>query len=537
MENMDEVALEFIYSDHVQKDHRSNDGTTALLIACDQELSAVVRALVQTGHARPEWVWPHRDTTALLLCCQNRMQEEALLLIHTGRSNPTYTQKNGDSAIHIAAQKGLTDVIQALIDTGIVPLWVANRNGQTPFLLACQYGHEAVALLLLQTGDICPSYMDNRGRTAVDYARLSHLDSIVSLLRSSTELQSYQSFHGPDFISNDGTKYWGSPHRWHRDNDRPAILRPNGVREWYVHGQRHRIGAPAVIVEGGESRWMNADQPLPTLTPDQFPSHPRKETDPRHLCVLYLGHARLVTKSTAHKIPTIVRKETPLKLHICSTVAPTEDCVWPIHQFDAFRQYMETHSNPSSDSFFSSVTKVNSYFEKLVMDAQKEVIGHVYGPEWLSWANTTTSFPGQQLKWNKSHHYAEKKYTLTEEVDGQTGWFVLANNIGLKPGSKLLLPGPHIMTEDLLRWVERAGVTHFHLLDVSCSSVYYPESPDTELPETEEWIRRHLNYHTYKINRSKSNSSSSTSSTSTSTSAANTVGSKLTHRRNSSYIR
>src|ERR1700761_7402124 len=40
--------------------------------------------------------------------------------------------------------------------------------------------------------------------------------------------------------------------RFHRDGDQPAIVRANGDRYWYWHGQQHRDGdQPAVVRANG----------------------------------------------------------------------------------------------------------------------------------------------------------------------------------------------------------------------------------------------------------------------------------------------
>ena len=41
----------------------------------------------------------------------------------------------------------------------------------------------------------------------------------------------------------------------HRDFNRPAIVRENGSREWWVEGRLHRVGGPAVEDVNGEKQY------------------------------------------------------------------------------------------------------------------------------------------------------------------------------------------------------------------------------------------------------------------------------------------
>ena len=41
----------------------------------------------------------------------------------------------------------------------------------------------------------------------------------------------------------------------HRENDKPAIICPNGTKYWYQNDKRHRTDGPAVIWCDGEEEW------------------------------------------------------------------------------------------------------------------------------------------------------------------------------------------------------------------------------------------------------------------------------------------
>jgi hypothetical protein len=61
-------------------------------------------------------------------------------------------------------------------------------------------------------------------------------------------------------ITNDnldtGDLFWHYNGILHRDNDKPAIIRGHGVKEWWRHGKQHRDGdQPAIIYDTGDQYW------------------------------------------------------------------------------------------------------------------------------------------------------------------------------------------------------------------------------------------------------------------------------------------
>ena len=57
----------------------------------------------------------------------------------------------------------------------------------------------------------------------------------------------------------DGTREWYRDGQRHRD-DGPAIERPDGTREWYRDGQRHRDDGPAIESPSGYREWRRDGQ-------------------------------------------------------------------------------------------------------------------------------------------------------------------------------------------------------------------------------------------------------------------------------------
>lgn len=51
-------------------------------------------------------------------------------------------------------------------------------------------------------------------------------------------------------VDSEGNTRWYKNGVLHRDNDLPAVIYKENIREWYINGQRHREKKPAVIAFG-----------------------------------------------------------------------------------------------------------------------------------------------------------------------------------------------------------------------------------------------------------------------------------------------
>lgn len=60
---------------------------------------------------------------------------------------------------------------------------------------------------------------------------------------------------GPAVIQPNGDREWYARDKRHRDTG-PAIEYAQGARAWWRHGKRHRIDGPAVISPSGVNEWI-----------------------------------------------------------------------------------------------------------------------------------------------------------------------------------------------------------------------------------------------------------------------------------------
>lgn len=73
-------------------------------------------------------------------------------------------------------------------------------------------------------------------------------------------------------ICGDGTSIKYKNEIVHSDNDEPAIIYPNGTRQWFCNGFEHRLYGPSTVFPGGSERWCCNGVPHRTDGPAIFNS-------------------------------------------------------------------------------------------------------------------------------------------------------------------------------------------------------------------------------------------------------------------------
>jgi hypothetical protein len=57
----------------------------------------------------------------------------------------------------------------------------------------------------------------------------------------------------------EGTIFYRVNGQLHRE-DGPAVIHPDGGKEWWLNGERHRSRGPAIIYSDGSQEWYRNDQ-------------------------------------------------------------------------------------------------------------------------------------------------------------------------------------------------------------------------------------------------------------------------------------
>ncbi len=122
----------------------------------------------------------YTGVTALMYAALNDNAQIAYILISHSTAHLDVRDKFGNTALHLAAQRGSLDVMRELLEAK-APVDVPNHEGITPLMMAANNNHvEAVKLLLKYGADA--SKQDFTGRDALGWA--GNKTAVVQLLKN-----------------------------------------------------------------------------------------------------------------------------------------------------------------------------------------------------------------------------------------------------------------------------------------------------------------------------------------------------------------
>jgi len=98
------------YKPESRPEQINNDGSTALILAIENQLPDVALALIKTGMFEVGHV-DNEGNTALIYACMLQMTDVANELIKTGKSNPQQVTKSGITAYDIAVKNNMIDFV------------------------------------------------------------------------------------------------------------------------------------------------------------------------------------------------------------------------------------------------------------------------------------------------------------------------------------------------------------------------------------------------------------------------------------------
>lgn len=131
----------------------------------------------------PSPVWAG-DVEALYQAAGEGKSAEVVALLKSGVDVDGRT-RSGSYALNAAAVENEIDVIRILLDHGANPN-VQNSQGDTPLICATKYaGGKAGTVELFVNAGADLGIRDNKGNTALDYAKANRQQEAISLLEKS----------------------------------------------------------------------------------------------------------------------------------------------------------------------------------------------------------------------------------------------------------------------------------------------------------------------------------------------------------------
>ncbi|XP_052076520.1 uncharacterized protein LOC127714493 isoform X3 [Mytilus californianus] len=157
-------------------------GNTPLHLASMNGHLNIVKLLVENG--RNVHLLNNDRLSPFFYACENDLIPVVNYLINLEddfvKINETYMMREHKSVLHIACQKGSTELIKILLDHGAT-VDIQDKGGLTPLHLTCLNGQHDTASLLLKAGANV-NRLDNLGMTPVYYACTGNYKNIVELL-------------------------------------------------------------------------------------------------------------------------------------------------------------------------------------------------------------------------------------------------------------------------------------------------------------------------------------------------------------------
>ena len=150
-------------------------GQTGLVIALREPSLKVADALIDSPKIDLNTL-NDRGESALMLAALKGLRDLAEKMVKKGAD----VNKTGWTPLHYAASAGQTEVISLLLENHAY-VDAESPNGSTPLMMASMYGTPAAVKLLLDEG-ADPSLKNQQGLTAIDFAQRANRDDTVQMI-------------------------------------------------------------------------------------------------------------------------------------------------------------------------------------------------------------------------------------------------------------------------------------------------------------------------------------------------------------------
>jgi len=154
---------------------------TALMRAADE---TAMRAADDTAmRAADDTAMRDADDTALMLAAKKGHTETVSALLSHGGIDVNAVTRYGSTALMLAAENGHTETVSALLSHGGINVNAVTRYGSTALMLAAENGHTETVSALLSQGGIDVNAVTPDGDTALMLAaKKGHTETVSALL-------------------------------------------------------------------------------------------------------------------------------------------------------------------------------------------------------------------------------------------------------------------------------------------------------------------------------------------------------------------
>jgi hypothetical protein len=141
-----------------------------------------------------EWIDPNitdrNGNTALHLCAEKGNPVCAKILLDVGHANADFQNRAGKTALHVAAENEQFEVIKTLVKGSVCDKSMLDADGNTPLHIAVHKQDYEVARYLIVNA-AAPHILDKDGKTPLDYLSLRHASYFKSIAQLNDAFISY----------------------------------------------------------------------------------------------------------------------------------------------------------------------------------------------------------------------------------------------------------------------------------------------------------------------------------------------------------
>lgn len=150
-------------------------------------------ANVLTLLAGEKWVDPNitdrNGDTPLHICAERDLPDSARILLSCG-AKPDHKNKLGKTAIHVSVENRSSDVLREFVENATANKSVVDESGNTPLHTAIRLRHFEMAKYLIEHA-AQPQILDKSGKTAMDYCSFKEASYFKSLAQKNDVFISY----------------------------------------------------------------------------------------------------------------------------------------------------------------------------------------------------------------------------------------------------------------------------------------------------------------------------------------------------------
>lgn len=181
-----QVVCELLDVSYVKVNSQDRNSSTPLLWAARKGSLAVCEALINKG-ANPELIGMN-NMTPLIISCKFGHLDVALYLTRITEANINHLDKDGHSALSLAAKNGYTEIVLKLLEKGAY-VNIPNKKGDSVLITAVKNGHKAIMDALLSK-HVEIDAIGSQGKTALYHAiEKGNVDLVRALLAYKPDLE------------------------------------------------------------------------------------------------------------------------------------------------------------------------------------------------------------------------------------------------------------------------------------------------------------------------------------------------------------